>query len=313
MVRVLIVGFGRHAQRIHYPAISELSGIEVVGVVDHQRHEEEIVDYLGKNRLPILSIDQETDQLQALTDFASELRVDAVVISTDPESHTVYAKWAFGRGYHVLMDKPIHAEPGAAHDRKRAIKIHKAYVDLQNELNRARAEHPNLVCEVLTQRRFHPAFQLVKKTVAEIYAKTGCPITYYYAFHNDGQWRTPLEISSIDYHGFNHGYGKASHSGYHFYDLLAWFSEDFSSDKKMDSIRVKAWPNFPSNYITQVSHDVLEKVFPDSKKDTSINASLYSDGFGEIDVMSTIQLKSGSNVVTHAQIDLQHSGLSARS
>lgn len=261
-------------------------------------------------RLYLLRIRQ---TIERLSKFARSLDSDSAIISTGPEVHVHYAKWAFEHGYHVLMDKPVHVEKDAAHDVNAARQIHAKFSELVLVLEKSRTKYPGLVCEVLTQRRFHPAYRLIKDTIDDIYNKTLCPITYYYAFHNDGQWRMPDEIVSIDYHGYNKGYGKASHSGYHFYDLLNWFTAGFREQKGVDSVLIKAWPNFPLNYLEQVNKDTLEKVFPDKKFKTNLATNGELRLYGEIDVMSTVRLLSSKNVITHAQIDLQHSGISARS
>lgn len=312
---VLVIGFGNHARRIYYPIISDLKHIEIIGIVDRTNRKSDIEQYCAAQKIKCKTLFVPDGELSTslLTEFAQDLKVKSVVISTDPESHVMYAKWAFQNGFNVIMDKPIHAEPNAAHDYSAATLIHKKYVELEKELRKARKKFPNLVCEILAQRRFHPAYKLAKDTINEVYDKTSCPITYYYAFHNDGQWRMPLELKNIDYHGFNMGYGKASHSGYHFYDLLNWFSECYRDDFAIDNILTTAWPNYPENYLEQLTPNVLSKVFQRSIQNDGKIHKKDLKGFGEIDVMSTVHLKSSEKVVTHAQIDLLHSGISARS
>ncbi len=309
--KVLIIGFGHHARRIHFPVIDQLPNAEILGIVDLKSQQDAIHDYLTAEKIKIatLFLDKYSNNLANLTVFAQRLGVNCVVISTDPDTHVFYAEWALKLGYHVMMDKPVHAEPYAAHKVQAAKNIHANYKKLLTTLNTARKDNPHLVCEILTQRRHHPAYILVKKVIEEVYAKTNCPVTYYYGFHNDGQWRLADELHSINYHGFNEGYGKASHSGYHFFDLLNWFTSSYQHDKKIDGITVKAWPNFPENYLNQIDSSVIKKVFP---KLPAMSEDLPSK-LGEIDVMNTIQLKADKHTITHAQIDLLHSGLSSRS
>ena len=311
--RALIISFGHHARRIYFPAIQDMHDVELAGIVDLESQKDHIDEFLKNNGtdLPTLCI-QGGEGYSRLTQFASKLRVNAVIISTDPESHVAYAKWAFSNGLHVMMDKPVHAEPAAAHNVRAAKKIHSEYLELRSNLLEARRQYPGLLCEVLSQRRYHPVFEMVQKTVNEAYQKTGCPITYFYAFHSDGQFRFPEEIRDMEYHGFKRGFGKASHSGYHFFDVLNWLSGTYREDFSINRISCSAWANFPDNYLKQVRPESLKKPFPDYKPAT---ASLKADygNYGELDVMSRLQLKSDEDVITHAQIDLLHSGFSARS
>ncbi len=310
---VLIIGFGHHAKRIHFPVVNEIPTAKVVGIVDLESQATQIKDYLGSRDQDISTLFFEQDDhygnIEKLSNFAMNLHINSVIISTGPDTHTLYAKWALQNGYCVLMDKPIHAENDSAHNIEAANTIHKEYESLLAVYDAAKSKFPYLACEVLSQRRHHPAYKIIKNTISEIYSKTNCPITYYYAFHNDGQWRMPKELSQIKYHGFDNGYGKASHSGYHFYDLINWFTVDFRNDKKIDKTHIKSWANYPSNLINQVDSSSLNKVFG---KDIATNNQDLSN-YGEIDVMSTIRLMSGNYYITHAQIDLLHSGLSTRS
>lgn len=309
--RVLIIGFGHHTKRIYFPVLRGMDNVEIAGIVDIETQQDSINSFLKLNNvdLPAMYLQDADTNYDGVTQFATDLNIDAVIISTSPESHVNIAKWAFDNGLHVMMDKPIHAEPGAAHSVDSAKVIHDKYLELEASLVKARKRYPGLVCEVLCQRRYHPVYKMMRKVVSEGYAQTGCPITYYYAYQNDGQFRFPEEIRDMKYHGFTEGYGKASHSGYHFYDMFNWLSEVYRKDFSINNLSCSAWANFPSNYLKQVRTESLEKLFNDYKGD---GESLDFSGYGEIDVMSRLQLKANDDVITHAQIDLQHSGLSAR-
>jgi predicted dehydrogenase len=312
MTTVLIVGFGHHAKRIYYPIIRAKKDVRIVGVVDLKSEISEVNKFFKKNKYSgeclFLNSKKIKDNSKLLTEFAKKLSVEAVVISCPPEYHYEYGAWALKNGFHVLMDKPIHVEPKASHNPKAAKQIHKKYQELDNLLKVSRVKYPDLVFEIHTQRRVHLAYQTVKDTLKEVYEKTGCPITYYYAFHNDGQWRMPSEIKNFEYHGFKNGTGKASHSGYHFYDLFNWFTDFYREDLKIDTLKVSSTPIYPSDNMAQINSKVLKKVF---KKDVK-NDFDFKD-YGEVDIFSTIELISKDKVITHAQIDLLHSGLSARS
>jgi predicted dehydrogenase len=315
--KVIIIGFGHHARRIYFPiltSLKEASNVEIVGIVDLKAQKNVILSFLEANNanIPALFVKNNENDEKFVTEFADTVNANCVVISTGPEKHIDYASWAIKKGLHVLMDKPIHAESQSAHSVPSARKIHENYYSLVRLLEAARKKTPKLVCEVMTQRRHHPAYKMIRDIIEEVYEKTSCPITYYYGFHNDGQWRLPSELRDIAYHGYQDGNGKASHSGYHFYDLLNWFTEVYFTDKNIDKLKVRSWPNFTTNYMTQINQKVLQKSFPTTDFDKFPDSSVM-DKYGEIDVMSTVQLISDKNVVTHAQIDLLHSGFSSRS
>jgi hypothetical protein len=309
--RILVIGLGNHAKRIHVPVIVSLGNAKLVAIVELKSEQHLVEKYLNDIdcKPEIFYINNKEDiDFKNLTVFAKEQNINSVVISTEPESHTLYAKWALKNGFSVLMDKPIHAEPNAANNKESAKKIHSEYSSLLKAYFKNKKQFPYLACEVLAQRRYHPAYKLIKKTIDEVYELTNCPITYYYAFHNDGQWRMPEELSSIDYHGFNRGYGKASHSGYHFFDLLNWFTQNFRDEKNIDSIKTFSTANFPDNYLAQINSSVLKKALKGNVPSNTVDLNKY----GEIDVMSNIRLCSKQNTITHAQIDLLHSGISSR-
>ncbi len=311
--RIILVGFGRHAKRIYQPIISSLPNAQIVGVVDLQEEKEALQAYLSQHDIntATLFVRKNDFSLTKLSVFAKQLGANVAVISTDPENHVIYATWALKSGLHVLMDKPVHAEPESAHDVTAARCIHLRYQELLSQFHESKEVYPHLKCIILTQRRYHPAYRLIRDIIKEVFEKTGSPITYYYSFHNDGQWRLPKELATLEYHGFNKGFGKASHSGYHFYDLLNWFSEPYRKAFCIDRLSVKAWPNFPNNYYRQVTPTVINSVFQDYRVHSS-EKNKFSN-YGEIDVMSTIQLCSEESTITHAQVDLLHSGISTRS
>jgi Oxidoreductase family, NAD-binding Rossmann fold len=309
---ILIIGFGHHAKRIHFPVIEAVDNAQIVGIVDIVSEKQLVEEYLeAKNKKvdKLLFRSANNVNIDTLTKFADKLNTNSVIVSTGPDSHCLYSSWALKQGYSVLMDKPVHAENNSAHNKKSARKIHKEYIRLLKTYEKYKKQYPYLACEVLSQRRYHPAYKIIKDNIENIYSLSNCPITYYYAFHNDGQWRLPTEISEIDYHGFKDGYGKASHSGYHFYDLLNWFTSNFREEKNIEYLQTKSWANFPVNYLKQIDSAVLNKTFNENVDKNENDISKY----GEIDVMSTIQLCANDTVITHAQIDLLHSGLSSRS
>lgn len=92
-LRVAIVGRGRMGRR-HLEVLSELASVEVTGVLDHHA--------TGPGRFY-------PDLTSLLADAP-----DAVVIATPPATHLAVATRALRAGLHVLVEKPMTGELGAA-------------------------------------------------------------------------------------------------------------------------------------------------------------------------------------------------------
>jgi hypothetical protein len=73
---------------------------------------------------------------------------------------------------------------------------------------------------VMTPRRYHPAYRMLKRYVARYVREFAAPVTYLSIYHGEGVWNTPPEFSERDDHPYRFGYGKLLHSGYHYVDLL---------------------------------------------------------------------------------------------
>ena len=91
----------------------------------------------------------------------------------------------------------------------------------------------------MAQRRFHSSYQKIGELIKECFRKTNCPVTSIQSFHSDGEWRMPTEMIEQNYHPYNQGYGKCSHSGYHFFDLVASFLKAGSNNEKyFDNVEI---------------------------------------------------------------------------
>lgn len=95
-LRIGLVGYGAGGRLFHAPYIAAAQGITLAGVVTHnpQRRAEVAQDYPG---LPVY------DTLDALLDAG----VDAVTITTPPQTRRELVLRALARGVHVVADKPF--------------------------------------------------------------------------------------------------------------------------------------------------------------------------------------------------------------
>jgi predicted dehydrogenase len=317
------MGVGHHSRRIYIPSL-------VNGMVDNicgldLLQEKEVIDnYIIKNNYSIRmyyldgdkNIDKlKKDSLKMLDNIVKDNNIDCVIISTDPLTHYKYAKWALEKGLHILMDKPITSEKNISSSLKKAKKLISDYDKLARIYQKAKNKK-HIIFSLMSQRRYHPLYKIMKENVVEVFNETNCPITSIQTFHSDGQWRTPNEIIDLGYHGYNLGYGKCSHSGYHSMDIINWLvSSTESISKKITGVEVSTSFLKPSDFLHQINYSDYSKIFPDFNKINKYSEKDFlnrTKKFGEIDAFSNITFMSGKNVQTLASMNLIHNGFSQR-
>lgn len=104
-MRLGLVGYGKGGRYFHAPFIEAAEGVEFVGVVttNPQRRAEVAADFPG---MPVF------DTLEALIDAG----VDAVTITTPPQTRRELVLRALERGVHVVADKPFAPSAAAAQE-----------------------------------------------------------------------------------------------------------------------------------------------------------------------------------------------------
>ena len=296
-INVLLIGYGPHARRIYVPALERLldQGVRLSGVVELESNRGIVSERFAE--LPAIYVSGSDDaQSAVLSDglicqldrLVKREEIDGVIISTEPRAHAAYAKWAINRELHVLMDKPISTEAAASTDPKQAEKIFSTYEELVAAYSERRSSGSKASFTIMAQRRYHPLFSIVRDRIGEVFERTGCPVTSIQLYHSDGQWRLPHEIVHQRYHPYNEGYGKASHSGYHFFDLANWFCSIAERDgKKLDTLRLSAQAVRPSDMMHTFTPDDCRNLFPDFDTYHGLAANeLVANGrrYGEIDI-----------------------------
>lgn len=242
--------------------------------------------------------------------------MQAVIISTEPLVHYAYAKWALSAGLNILMDKPITARKDVVSNLDNAKGIGVDYLDLLHDYNKLQ-KNKQTAFIINTQRRFHPGFQVTKQLLSEIARKTNCPVTSINSIHCDGQWRLPSEMVTQIYHPYNCGYGKASHSGYHFFDAVYQFYQvSRLTNKVADSMEIYSSFLQPRGFLFQLNQEDYEKYFGEEYKKarTHSDKKLYTlfKNYGEVDLSAIIRLKKKKNCVGNITISLLHNGFSMR-
>ncbi|MEU4805801.1 Gfo/Idh/MocA family oxidoreductase [Actinosynnema sp. NPDC023587] len=330
MKNILLIGVGPHARRNHLPAlldarrdglVSTVVGVDLLeaeAVVEGHRATGPVGEVV-MHYVESFSATEDTlpGEVRALLDrVVREHSVDAVLVATEPSFHVVYSKWALGAGLSVLLDKPLSVHADSSTDPARAARIQTDFDDLARAYDAARREDADVVVSVQCQRRYHPAFLVMRDLVAEVAAYTNCPVTSVQSFHSDGQWRLPDELLDIGYHSFDRGYGKAAHSGYHFFDIVPWLIEAGERPgKALDSVEVHVNSTRPVDLLAQLTHTDYDRLFPGFAEavrypEDELRAAVA--GFGEVDAFVSLAFKSTGRTVTLGSINLVHNGFSQR-
>lgn len=327
---LLLVGVGPHTRLNHLPALAAGQDTGLVGTVtgiDLPAVAQQPVAYGPPSRprlLPVIGVEPfpaSRASLPAavravLDEVVVRERIGAVIVATEPSMHVPYVLWALERGVSVLLDKPLSVHAGASVNPAAAAAIAEDYDTLMHAYHKARVRDPAVVVSVMSQRRYHPAFQRMRDLIAEVAAETNCPVTSIQSFHGDGQWRLPDELVDLTYHGYQRGYGKAAHSGYHLFDIVPWLiAASERPGKELDEVEVHTHITRPADALAQVTVADHEELFPGfAARNPYSQAELQqlTGTFGEVDAFSSMAYRSGGRTMTLGSINLAHHTFSQR-
>jgi predicted dehydrogenase len=196
--RYLLVGAGLFAQNSYIPHLQQLDEkgraklmaiVEVYGN-EHLRPLYSDLEFLF---VPPFETTMPSSVHIELDLMIHRLRIDCVIISTDPLSHKAYGLWALKKGLNVIMDKPITTRKQACTSTSAASGIAEDFEELQDAYDELQSRKQTCFL-VQCHRRYHPGFDFVIDKIREIQTLTGCPITSMSSSHCDGQWRMPKEV-----------------------------------------------------------------------------------------------------------------------
>lgn len=326
-INVMLIGVGPHAQKVYVPWMAKHGSkhnISLKVTIELKSQTARTKQVLSKHGLkpnmifiePLLSDKVGSKFGKQLNNLVLEHQIDAVIIATEPSTHKPFGMWALENELNVLMDKPISTRSNASNNPVAARQILKDYDELNATYKQKKSQNPNLLFSINVQRRYHPGFDVAIEKLGEIAKKTNCPVTSIQSSHGDGQWRTPDEIIDITYHGFTNGYGKVSHSGYHFFDIIGQFLKAGTpASKQSDSMEVFTVLSKPADYIRQFNMNDYRKTFkgeyePRCSTGEFLKATV---NFGEIDSHSLIRFLQDEATITTVDLSLLHNSLSQRS
>lgn len=327
-IRLLLIALGFHSKRIYVPIIKSVSqkyNVEIEGIVELIEKEEDIKQYYKNEKLPTLLLTKQfkykipSNFRKKLSSFVRDRKIDGVLITTEPLSHKAYAEWALSEGLHILMDKPITTRYNAVTSLKQAKGIYDDYELLLSNYKKLQ-EFKQTAFTINVQRRYHPGFNYVLNEIAKMARISGSPVTSIHSMHSDGEWRLPLEIKNGYYHAYSVGNGKASHSGYHIYDISQQFYTTSIKNlptKKADTFTSMSTMVQPTGILKTLTTDDYIKYFGDKynsiKPDNEADLSREFEHYGEVNVSTLVNLKLDRYSIGIMSFDLIHNGFTRRS
>lgn len=326
-VRFLLVGAGPHARRTYIPHLHEFQAkglavlralVELDAKADFVRdHQRTACPETELHFVPAFKSVMPAAVEAGLNALVQRLGISVVIISTEPLVHKVYGLWAISQGLNIIMDKPVTSQVNSCTSAEAASAISHDFHDLLDAYRRLQQRRSTFFL-IHSHRRYHPGIHRALEEIRKVQEATGCPVTNIISTHCDGMWRMPAEIVDQQYHTFSKGYGKLSHSGYHFFDCCYQFLKHGRSvEKRIDRIEVVSSFLLPNGFLTALTPEDYHNLFGDDYQ----KACKYSEGdlrermalMGELDANIQVTCYCRGDVIALAQINLQHNGFSRRS
>lgn len=334
-VNILLIGMGHQAKGTYITAFTSIKkkcNLNLLAVVDLKNNENAINMYMRNMGFSeyscfVAAPEREMGEefwisekfKKELDEVVERLRINAVIVSTDPMCHFAYTEWALKKGLNVLIDKPLTLHPNSSIDPEQAKKIYRDAVYLTDLAKKTKdlQNGRQVAFMLLTQRRYHPAYIELKNKIKEVFENTGCPITLLSVLHNDGQWSLPSELIDDKYHGYSEGVGKLSHTGYHLIDIVTWLLKAcVREDFEINTVRIQANVVRPSDLIQLLSSKYLSKFFGNeySNAQTRTDDQLVEAAkkYGEVDAYLSYSFYHDDVPICTVNLNLLHSGLSQR-
>jgi hypothetical protein len=326
---ILVIGIGPHARRIYIPAVEKLgpafNNAKIVAGFDIESEKDAIDQFIEKRKSAIKvhyipHFDPKNGMPESvatlLDTVLKEYSINAVIISTEPLVHGVYAEWAIKNRLHILMDKPVTARKNVVSDATEAAGIFDDYKQLYDGYARSQKDFPTAF-SINAQRRYELGHKKVFELIKEVADKFNAPVTSVQAMHADGQWRLPSEIVTQIYHPYCQGYGKCSHSGYHIFDIVYRYIAAGARHGKMPD-ELESFSSFvtPTGFIQQfTSEDYVQyfgKEYDDVSKWSDKELQNLYQGYGEMDAFIHQRLLKDGENICNVSINLLHNTFARR-
>ena len=321
-LNVALVGLGPHAKRIYINYFKKYN-INFALLIELESQISNARNYLNENNFKNTKIFTINDKFKDkehlniwktknLLEVCRKLKINYLIISTEPKGHFMYLEFALKNNINVLTDKPITVTKNMT-SMKSIEKMRKQYYKIL-ELSK----HSKSSCKVMCQRQYHRGYEKIKEILTEVVNKYQIPITNIDIFHSDGAWEMLHDLEKEN-HPYKYEYGKLFHSGYHFIDLLSDFikiNDSLVENKKIVNGDVYSTIFTPNDELNIFTLDDYKRLF----KNQTIPLYYYQNiqpkfnKYGEKDYhgLFTFYNQAGY-VITIANLNLLHNGVSRRS
>lgn len=324
MKRIALIGFGPHSKRIYYPYLEDLLNLDKNAtfelLVELEINRDKINSFFSDKKIKpkkIIFLSTGTQIIPKtidpqITKLLSQLRINRVIVTTEPKAHKIYLEECVRLGIPTLTDKPITCPINLISSTAAAENI---YTDVAELISLTKKSQNSRIL-VQCQRRNHAGYIKVFKTIEDIITQYQIPITHVSIHHSDGMWNMPDEFFYRENHPYKYGYGKLMHSGYHFIDLLVNILKlnNLITDKKADTMTLFSQYSKASDQAHIINQKDYQNFFGKNialKFDPFISKKEILN-FGEVDSYSQIQLMKDDKILTTAQLSLIQSGFSQR-
>jgi hypothetical protein len=302
---LLLIGFGPHARHKYIPLIQNAiatglaSSYSILELESNRlRIEREVESFSVKPKDTFFVPDLRDRHLwysshsdAMLNTLRATLPDMRIIISTEPKAHFGYLKWCITNQIDCLVDKPITIPMSAS----QVIDLSRLSAELNHLVDLSRTSPGNY--SVMTPRRYHYLYELVKRYLRYYIHKFNTPITYTSIFHCEGVWNLPKEFLEREDHPYKYGYGELLHSGYHYVDVLQGFIElnYLLSPSSLFSIDIKSLVAKPQDQSIQTPEHIRKYLKNGNHSDIEWADDLDKGSyFGETDVVSVFSIKEKS-------------------
>jgi predicted dehydrogenase len=310
----VIIGCGLHYRECYHQYLQQRQ-IQIALVIDLKSQEQVIRRFFAKQALQpkhMVFLDESfrnqlcIQDIQKFTDpLIASIKIDAVLISTEPKVRKVYFLWAVEKGFPVFMDKPISAFSSL----EQTDSLLKDYQEMVQA-----AQQYEVDAVICCERRSHEGHVLIREHLRGLIEEIGIPITGINIHFAGGIWNLPQEYSILENHPFKYGYGILLHSGYHYVDLLSQFLElnHILFDFNELEISLEVMVARPIDQVSALGQNGYR--FFGSEQETVNIAALQKNEqlFGETDVVLIGQVCRQGSVLTNFSIQLLGTSLSLR-
>lgn len=307
---LIVIGCGPHYQK-RYHDVLEKEEVAIDLLIDLKKNQESILEFFKNKKLkPAKTLFLEESYRNAISpqeihsliskefDLAN---IDAVLLCTEPKVRKPYALWALQQGFSLFMDKPPCAFPSIS---KRDTLL-ADYEEIAKAAEDAKA-HVVVSCE----RRANHGYVWLTDYLSHFIQEEKIPITSVDIHFANGNWVTPQEYFSQEYHPFKYGYGVLLHSGYHYIDLLT----TFISLNKFENIEyfLKIICINPGDQLKGVEKYMSHRLSRSKQDSNSVEFKGNYENFGETEFLLIGQAKKEGQLLTNFSIKLKNTSVSKR-